>query len=91
MEGNLKIVRPLIANRARINARDNDGSTPLMLSVDADAPTVKLLIQHGADASLKSKAGRTALGYASWLKESPEKHLIMRMLKDSERARLHEH
>lgn len=50
---------------ADINARTNDGTTPLMLAAkSAKLRLVKLLIEKGADPLLKDKKGKTAYDYA---------------------------
>ena len=50
---------------ADINARTNDGSTPLMLAAkSAKLRLVKLLIEKGADPLLKDNKGKTAYDYA---------------------------
>ena len=50
---------------ADINARTNDGATPLMLAANsAKLRLVKWLIQKGADPLLKDKKGKTAYDYA---------------------------
>jgi len=45
----------------------DDGSTPLMWLPDNEAlavEAVELLIRHGADPSVRSKEGKTAVDYA---------------------------
>lgn len=50
---------------ADINARTNDGTTPLMLAAkSAKLRLVKLLIEKGADPMLKDNKGKTAYDYA---------------------------
>ncbi len=50
---------------ADINARTNDGTTPLMLAAkSAKLRLVKFLIDKGADIKLKDKAGKTVYDYA---------------------------
>ncbi|MHC4167917.1 MAG: ankyrin repeat domain-containing protein [Planctomycetota bacterium] len=71
--GHEKIVKALIARGAAINAKDDDGITPLAAAIDeaypAEAGTVhdriiKLLVAHGADVTAKGESGMTALHWA---------------------------
>ena len=60
-------VKLLLENKANANAQDVRGMTPLMLALALDHPdkrVMRLLIDHGADLNLKSKAGETALDWA---------------------------
>jgi uncharacterized protein len=53
---------------AQVNARDQDGRTPLMhavLAVDADPRIVELLIERGADVNAADSHGWTALHFAA--------------------------
>jgi hypothetical protein len=47
---------------AEVNARNNNGETPLMWAVSSSAAEV--LLKAGADPSLRSNSGKTALDYA---------------------------
>ncbi len=59
----------LLSYGADINARDEDGYTPLMYGVAVnDVRIVKQLILRGADVALKSRSGKTAFDYAKKLK-----------------------
>jgi ankyrin repeat protein len=59
-------VKALIATGADVNARDTDGSTVLMMAVDADdSDCVKALIAARADVNAKDNEGHTALEEAS--------------------------
>jgi ankyrin repeat protein len=50
---------------ADINARTNDGATPLMLAaLSAKLRLVKFLLDNGANANLKDNKGKTAYDYA---------------------------
>jgi ankyrin repeat protein len=61
------IVEALVDAGADVNAAEARGMTPLMLAVTTDRlnpETVKILLEHGADARVKSLAGETALDWA---------------------------
>ncbi len=77
--GGPDMVKLLLDAGAKINALDVRGMTPLMLAIGtdrADPRVVKMLLDRGADARIKSKADETA---ADWARKmgNPE---IMRML-----------
>jgi ankyrin repeat protein len=58
------VVSLLLQAGADINARDGDGRTPLMRAAGRNCLNcVRLLIEKGADARLKSKSGMTAFQY----------------------------
>jgi ankyrin repeat protein len=51
--------------KAEVNAMDNDGRTAVMIAVDKeDVTCLQMLLQAGADTTLKDKRGRTALRVA---------------------------
>jgi ankyrin repeat protein len=56
----------LLKSGANINARNENGATPLMLAAEQNdsIDLVKTLIEHGADLNIKSIGGATALMYA---------------------------
>jgi len=55
----------LIDRSANINAQDDDGDTPLFLSIQQNLfENVKCLVDSGASLSIKNKKGMTALLYA---------------------------
>ncbi len=54
----------LIRNKANLDERDSDGCTPLMLAIQASRfELVKLLVDSGADATLKDNKGKSTLHY----------------------------
>ncbi len=63
--GDDEIVQILLERHAHINAAAPAGITPLMIAArEAHQFTVQLLLDAGADASLKSSDGNTAADYA---------------------------
>ena len=69
VHGNIRIATLLLQARANINQQDNDGATALMVACYSETPNndlVRLLIQSGADISIKdSELQYTALMYAA--------------------------
>ncbi len=60
-------VKLLLDRKANVNAQDVRGMTPLMLALAVDHPdtrVVRLLLERGADPTIKSKAGETAIDWA---------------------------
>ena len=66
-QGDLKQVEALIARGADVNARDNQGDTPLDKAANKDV--AGLLIAHGADVNAKNEFGFTALTEANFAVE----------------------
>jgi len=65
-DGAISRVKHLIAEGADINARDNQGRTPLYEAIlGGNVNTVKLLTWHGADINARDNQGRTPLHLAS--------------------------
>jgi len=63
--GHLDIMRMLLDNNAYIDAASPNGTTPLMMAAKyANAETVKLLLEAGADPSLKNMQRLTAIDFA---------------------------
>jgi hypothetical protein len=68
--GNFEVVRILIGyDPAHINAKDDDGWTPLLLASNGhnskDGSVVRFLLEHGADINAQSRSGWTPLHQAS--------------------------
>lgn len=60
-------VKLLLDAKANVNAQDVRGMTPLMLALALDHPdlrVVRMLVEHGADPNIKSKAGESARDWA---------------------------
>ena len=66
MTGTAQKVRAAITNGANVNAANSKGRTALMLAVlkNPHYEVIDLLLDSGANPSVKSKKGVTALGYA---------------------------
>ena len=63
--GHVSIVEFLLENSAYIDAESPNGSTPLMMAAMYGSPeSVKVLIQAGADLTIKNQLGLTALDFA---------------------------
>lgn len=63
--GHSDVVRLLLENSAFIDAESPNRSTPLMMAVRQKQPTVaRLLVEEGADPTLRSESGWTAAEYA---------------------------
>ncbi|MBU6399170.1 MAG: ankyrin repeat domain-containing protein [Verrucomicrobia bacterium] len=62
LSGDPNLATLLLARGADVNARANDGSTPLLDALHSPQPTlVKLLLEHGANINARDDQGRTAL------------------------------
>jgi hypothetical protein len=63
--GDVDVIRVLLAHGANVNARNSGGMTPLMdASLNGRTEVVKLLLANRADVSLKDYSSNTALDYA---------------------------
>jgi len=59
---------------ADVNARNNDGETPIFTTVDDDA--IQLFIEHGADLTIRNNKGETVIEAAK--KKGPQRQEILR-------------
>ena len=80
--GDLDIMKLLLARHAYIDAASPTGTTPLMLAArEGQEDAVKLLLEEGADATLKDRAwGENAAEFAiraqkPWIAEQIRQHL----------------
>jgi|GEM_PF-2794737 FOG: Ankyrin repeat len=61
-DGNGSKIVALLNHGVDVNARDNDGSTALMIAAAVAKPDiVRTLLDRGADANIKNRRGHTAL------------------------------
>ena len=64
--GNINEIKRLLDNGADVNAKDDDGYTPLIsASAGGFVETAKFLLENGADMNAEDKYGWTSLMYAS--------------------------
>lgn len=77
----------LIKNGASVDAKNEDGQTPLMLAAQhSNVPAVQILLQHGARASSPNDAGLTALHFAVHAPEVMQLLLAQKSLIDPRAA-----
>ena len=63
--GHREAVAALLGRGANVNARDNEGSTPLMFACTSDPAIAMMILEHGADPRPASDDGITALHIAA--------------------------
>jgi ankyrin repeat protein len=67
LSGNPDVAKALVDAGANVNAVDIRGLTPLVWAISTDRPNlqiVKMLLENGADLSIRSKVGETAADWA---------------------------
>ena len=65
--GSIRIVQELINNGAEINIKDKFGKTPLMVAIAGyadDVSIINLLLDNGADKSMKANSGVSCMNLA---------------------------
>lgn len=73
----IPVIQLLLDNHAYIDAASPNGSTPLMMAaMYGNASAVKLLLESGADPSLKNALGLTAIDFAQRVKKSESVEVI---------------
>jgi ankyrin repeat protein len=73
----LQIMQLLLDNHAYIDAASPNGSTPLMMAaMYGNASAVKLLLEAGADPTLKNGIGLTAIDFANRVKKAESIEII---------------
>ena len=64
--GTVEVINALIAAKASIDLPNKQGITPLMLAAaNLQVAAVRILMQHGADATKQDYTGRDAVGWAN--------------------------
>lgn len=75
--GHLEVMRMLLENSAYIDAASPNGSTPLMMaSMYGTTESVKLLLEAGADPTLKNTLGLSAIDFARQVQKEDAVALI---------------
>jgi ankyrin repeat protein len=74
--GRNQVIEFLLDHRAPLDARSNDGQTPLHWAViGGHLDTIQLLVSRGASLTEKNSYGGTPLGQAHWFAEHGPKHI----------------
>jgi ankyrin repeat protein len=81
LNGNLEVVRLLLAHHAAVNAANKMGSTPIInAAIRSDGRVVRMLIDTGADVNAADGTGSTALMWAAY-KESGDPAIVDMLLR----------
>ena len=79
-----RILQAMLDRGADINAQDTGGQTALMFAtVTKDVTTVRFLLSHHANVTMKDFDGRTALDLAQSAPDLPETKQILHMLQQA--------
>lgn len=82
----VEVLDLLLGAGADINARDENGMTPLILAAYCGRPTrVAGLLRAGADVHLRDTQGKSALDHARLHPEPDQRDAIVRLLEDAEK------
>ncbi|MBS7807371.1 ankyrin repeat domain-containing protein [Variovorax sp. PCZ-1] len=75
--GNVQLIKILLENHAYIDAESPNKTTPLMMAAHyGTSGAVKLLLEEGADVSLKNELGLTAIDFAQQAKKQDSVDVI---------------
>jgi len=76
------VVRLLLEHHAYIDAASPNGTTPLMMAAQYGHPgVVRLLLEEGADASLRNEQGLSALDFAQRAQRKDAEHMLLQQLR----------
>lgn len=79
--GNVSIIRLLLDNDAYLDAESPNGTTPLMMAAMYGSPAaVKVLLEAGADPTVKNNLGMSALDFANQVNRKDSASLISAFL-----------
>jgi ankyrin repeat protein len=82
--GHLKIMELLLEQNAYIDAASPNGSTPLMMAAQYGTPAaVKLLLEAGADPTIRNQLGLTAIDFAYRASRTDAAELIAESIRRS--------
>jgi uncharacterized protein len=83
--GHLAIMELLLEQHAYIDAESPNGTTPLMMAAHYGTPAaVKLLLEAGADATLKNHLGLSAVDFAHQASRRDSAELILASLRSAQ-------
>jgi ankyrin repeat protein len=81
LNGNVEVVRVLLAHHAAVNTANKMGSTPIVnAAIRSDAGVVRMLIDAGADVNAADGSGSTALMWAAY-KETGDPAVVDMLLR----------
>ena len=89
--GNIEMLRCLLANHAQINARDSNGATALHYGARGMQPeAVEILLVNGADPMARDYKGRDPLQYPNYM-NIRSVILKAQLIVQSRKSRFHRH